>query len=51
MVEPLRFVGRAAVLGEVGAVLADARAGRGRLVLLTGVAGAGKTRIAAEVLA
>ncbi|WP_033290212.1 ATP-binding protein [Amycolatopsis jejuensis] len=49
MVEPLPFVGRAAVLREVAAVLAAARAGRGGLVLLTGAGGAGKTRIAAEV--
>ncbi len=43
---PLPFVGRDAVLGEISAALA---APRGGLILLTGPAGAGKTRIAAEV--
>ncbi|MFC9328951.1 ATP-binding protein [Kitasatospora sp. NPDC057015] len=42
------FVGRADVLAELSAALADARAGRGALVALTGAAGAGKTRTAEE---
>ncbi len=41
-----RFVGRAAELGVIGAELAAARAGRGRLVLLRGEPGVGKTRLA-----
>src|SRR5437764_357293 len=43
-VEPLPFVGRGAVLGELGAALTAARAGRGGLVVLTGTAGAGVRR-------
>ncbi|GAA3435553.1 ATP-binding protein [Kutzneria kofuensis] len=47
--EALPFTGRSAVLTELGAALDRARAGRGGLVLVTGPAGAGKTRVAAEV--
>ncbi|GAA1983257.1 ATP-binding protein [Catenulispora subtropica] len=47
--ETVRFVGRRAILGEIGAALAAARAGHGGLVLLTGPAGAGKTATAEEV--
>ncbi|MGW9209855.1 ATP-binding protein [Embleya sp. NPDC055664] len=43
------FVGRTEVLAEVDSALADARAGRGGVVALTGAAGAGKTRTAEEV--
>jgi len=51
MVEPLPFVGRKAVLGELGAALDAARAARGGLVMLTGPAGAGKTRVATQACA
>src|SRR5918912_1145237 len=44
------FVGRDRELGALRAALADAVAGRGRLVLLSGAAGVGKTTLA-EVLA
>lgn len=44
------LVGREEVLGELRAALDDARAGRGRLVLLVGDPGIGKTRTA-EALA
>jgi tetratricopeptide (TPR) repeat protein/nucleoside-triphosphatase THEP1 len=42
------FVGRKRELAEVRSALADARAGRGRLVLLTGEPGIGKTWLADE---
>jgi DNA-binding SARP family transcriptional activator len=42
------FVGRSWELGELEAALADARDGRGRLVLLTGEQGMGKTALADE---
>jgi hypothetical protein len=47
-VEAVRFVGRTAILGEVAAALAAARAGHGGLVVLSGNAGAGKTWAAEE---
>jgi Cdc6-like AAA superfamily ATPase len=40
------MVGRDRELSRVALVLADALAGRGRLVLCTGEAGIGKTRLA-----
>src|SRR6185369_8720374 len=43
------FVGREAVLAELRAALADAIAGRGRLLLLAGEPGIGKTRTAEEI--
>lgn len=43
------FVGRVSELGELRRGLADARAGRGRLYLLVGEAGIGKTRLADEL--
>src|SRR6476646_9538444 len=43
-----RFVGRKRELAEIRAAIDDARAGRGRLVLLTGEPGIGKTRLADE---
>src|SRR6187399_2847245 len=43
------FVGRVSKLGELRRGLADARAGRGRLFLLVGEAGIGKTRLADEL--
>lgn len=46
----LPFVGRADLLAELAAAVADARGGRGGLTLLTGVAGAGKTRVAEEAV-
>ncbi|GAA2835769.1 AAA family ATPase [Kitasatospora sp. CM 4170] len=46
----LPFVGRADLLAELTAALADARAGRGGLTVLTGAAGAGKTRVAEEAV-
>ncbi|MFJ3789418.1 ATP-binding protein [Kitasatospora sp. NPDC090091] len=46
----LPFVGRADLLAELAAALADARAGRGGLTVLTGAAGAGKTRVAEEAV-
>ena len=45
------FVGRQREMGELGAVLEDALAGRGRLVMLVGEPGIGKTRTAQEVAA
>ncbi|MFD0279847.1 AAA family ATPase [Kitasatospora sp. NPDC127111] len=46
----LPFVGRADLLAELAAAVADARAGRGGLTVLTGAAGAGKTRVAEEAV-
>ena len=45
--EPL--VGRARELAGIGVLLEELRAGRGRLLLLTGEAGIGKTRLAREL--
>jgi DNA-binding winged helix-turn-helix (wHTH) protein/tetratricopeptide (TPR) repeat protein len=45
------FVGRADIQGAVAGALASARAGDGRLVLLAGEAGMGKTRTAQEIAA
>src|SRR5262245_61648395 len=44
------FVGREAELARLGGALADAIDGRGRLVLLAGEPGIGKTRTAEEVV-
>jgi DNA-binding SARP family transcriptional activator len=50
--EPGRvFVGREAELGELGSGLEDAFAGRGRLFLLVGEPGIGKSRLTEEVVA
>jgi len=46
----LPLVGRDAVLAEIKALLDQARASRGGLVLVSGEAGIGKTRLAAEVV-
>jgi DNA-binding winged helix-turn-helix (wHTH) protein/tetratricopeptide (TPR) repeat protein len=43
------FVGRGEEMARLGAALASARAGRGRIVWLTGEAGIGKTRLADEL--
>ncbi|MFI0960429.1 ATP-binding protein [Streptomyces sp. NPDC021080] len=48
MVTGFPFVGREDVLGALEAARERAAAGRGGLVTLTGVAGAGKTRVAEE---
>ena len=49
--EPSRaFVGREAELAELAAGLADAFAGRGRLFLLVGEPGIGKSRLAEELM-
>ena len=45
------FVGRVGELAELAAGLEDARGGRGRLFLVTGEPGIGKTRLADEVAA
>ncbi len=46
--EPSTFVGRGAELAELRAALDDAAAGRGRLLLISGEPGIGKTRLADE---
>jgi len=46
-----RIVGRDSELARVGSLLDDALAGRGRLILCTGEAGIGKTRVAEEIAA
>src|SRR5258708_2016349 len=43
------FVGRERELGELRAALTDANAGHGRLFLLSGEPGIGKTRLAEEI--
>jgi len=45
------FVGRGLILAQLDTALEDAQAGRGRIVLLAGEAGIGKTRTAAEFAA
>ena len=45
------FVGRQREMEQLTAALEDARAGRGRLVMLAGEPGIGKTRIAQELAA
>ena len=45
------FVGRGHILDQLDAALEDAQAGRGRIVLLAGEAGIGKTRTAEEFAA
>jgi hypothetical protein len=45
------LVGRSDVLAQLGRAVADAAVGRGRLVLLTGEAGIGKTSVAAQAAA
>jgi tetratricopeptide (TPR) repeat protein len=45
-----RLLGREQALAAVRSALADARAGRGRLLLIAGDAGIGKTAVAAELL-
>ena len=48
---PQRIVGREAELDRLGAALTDVADGSGRVVLLSGESGIGKTRLAAEVAA
>ena len=50
-VPAIAFVGRERELGELIAGLEDARAGRGRLFLLVGEPGIGKSRLAEELIA
>ncbi|WP_336923437.1 BTAD domain-containing putative transcriptional regulator [Aquipuribacter sp. SD81] len=50
-VRPRRLAGRDRPLADVDAALSDAAAGRGRVVLVHGEAGIGKTRFVAEVVA
>jgi DNA-binding CsgD family transcriptional regulator/tetratricopeptide (TPR) repeat protein len=45
------LIGRAAEVAALGAALADARSGRGRLVLVEGDAGIGKTRLVEDFAA
>ncbi|MDQ3715396.1 MAG: ATP-binding protein, partial [Actinomycetota bacterium] len=45
----LRFVGRGRELGELASWLAEAQAGRGRMAVLRGEPGIGKTRLAEEL--
>jgi hypothetical protein len=45
------LVGRSDVLAQLGRAVGDAAGGRGRLVLLTGEAGIGKTSVAAQAAA
>jgi predicted ATPase len=45
------LVGRSDVLAQLGRAVAEAAGGRGRLVLLTGEAGIGKTSVAAQAAA
>jgi DNA-binding CsgD family transcriptional regulator len=47
-IEQTPFLGRDEELGEIGALLAEARAGKGRFLLIGGDAGVGKTRICEE---
>ena len=49
--DPSTFVGRVAELAELHAALDDAAAGRGRLFLISGEPGIGKTRLADEFAA
>lgn len=51
MVGEERFVGRQAELAVLGRRLVDARAGTGRVVLISGPAGIGKTRLVEEFVA
>src|SRR5579862_7624616 len=46
-----RIIGRDPELARVGPLLEDALAGRGRLIVCTGEAGIGKTRLAEEIAA
>ncbi|MBI4771259.1 MAG: AAA family ATPase, partial [Chloroflexi bacterium] len=48
---PLPFVGRGAELARLESALQEARAGAGRLILIVGEAGIGKTRLMQEYLA
>jgi predicted ATPase len=50
-VTPGRFVGRRELKAEIARVLRAMRGGRGQLLLLSGEAGVGKTRLATESLA
>src|SRR5262245_53289805 len=50
-VAPSRFVGRGRELGIVGSALDEAARGRGRVVLITGDPGIGKTRLVTELAA